>query len=92
VRAAALDLGRCGIRVNGIAPGPIATEALIERVKGRTAAGGPELQVVLREMAAQTSFQRLASAEEVARTALFLASDLSSGITGAIIPVDAGLM
>ena len=35
-RAAAQDLGRFGIRVNAVAPGPIATEALLERVRKRT--------------------------------------------------------
>ena len=36
VRSAALELGRRGIRVNAIAPGPIATEALLERMETRS--------------------------------------------------------
>jgi enoyl-[acyl-carrier-protein] reductase (NADH) len=35
--------------------------------------------------------RRLATAAEVAQAALFLASDLASGITGVLLPVDAGL-
>ncbi len=41
VRSAAIDLGSRGIRVNAIGPGPIATEALLNRMKDRAAAGGP---------------------------------------------------
>ena len=40
--------------------------------------------------AEKAPLQRNISADEVAKTALFLCSDLSSGITGSIIPVDAG--
>jgi enoyl-[acyl-carrier protein] reductase I len=40
--------------------------------------------------AQRAPLRRNIEVEEVAKTALFLCSDLSSGITGAIIPVDAG--
>lgn len=92
VRAAALDLGRYGIRVNGLAPGPIATEALLERVRNRAAAGGPGEKEALAALAGETALGRMATAEEVAKAALFLASDLASGITGRLFPVDAGLL
>lgn len=92
VRAAALDLGRYGIRVNGIGPGPIATDALLTRIRDRASSGGPAEADALGAMASDTALGRMATAEEVARTALFLASDLSSGITGRVFPVDAGLL
>ena len=41
LRAAALDLGRHGIRVNGVAPGPIATDALLQRINARARSGVP---------------------------------------------------
>jgi NAD(P)-dependent dehydrogenase (short-subunit alcohol dehydrogenase family) len=41
LRAAALDLGRYGIRVNALAPGPVATQALLERIEARAAQGEP---------------------------------------------------
>ena len=41
-------------------------------------------------MSEQTALERLASADEVAKAVLFLASDLSSGITGEMLPVNAG--
>ncbi len=91
VRTAALDLGKHGIRVNAIAPGPVATDALRDRLAGREAEGGLTADEALRQAAAGTALGRMVTEEDVARTALFLASDLSSGITGALVPVDAGL-
>jgi NAD(P)-dependent dehydrogenase (short-subunit alcohol dehydrogenase family) len=90
VRAAARDLGRYGIRVNAVAPGPIATEALIERVRKRTLAGPSEAEAFV-ALAQETALGRLATADEVAKATLFLVSDLASGISGEILPVDAGL-
>ena len=92
VRAAALDLGRYGIRVNGLAPGPIATDALMQRIRTRAAQGGASEEDALHALSAETALGRMATAEEVAKTALFLASDLSSGITGRLFPIDAGLL
>jgi NAD(P)-dependent dehydrogenase (short-subunit alcohol dehydrogenase family) len=90
VRAAARDLGRYGIRVNAVAPGPIATEALIERIRKRALSGSTEEQAFA-ALAQETALGRLATADEVAKAALFLASDLASGISGELLPVDAGL-
>lgn len=91
VRAAALDLGPRGIRVNAIGPGPIATAALRARLERRAAAGGAAPDAALRAMAADTALVRIATEDQVADTALFLASDLSSGITGKLLRVDSGL-
>ena len=91
VRSAALDLGRHGVRVNAIGPGPIATEALIERVKRRELERGIPVEEALAAFARQTALGRIATVDEVAAAALFLASDLSSGVTGHLIPVDAGI-
>ena len=44
VRATAQDLGRYGIRVNALGPGPVATEALVERVTARAAEGQPSMK------------------------------------------------
>lgn len=91
VRAVAQDLGRYGIRVNALGPGPIATEALVERVEGRAREGHPDAATVMKTFAAQTPLGRMAMAEDVAGAALYLASDLSAGTTGHLVPVDAGL-
>lgn len=91
VRAAALDLGPRGVRVNAVAPGPVATEALKGRVAARSAAVGQDPEAALAAMAADTALGRLATEEDVARVAYFLASDLSAGVTGTVLPVEAGL-
>ena len=89
VRSVAQDLGRYGIRVNALCPGPIATEALLARLRQRAKGAGPSEEDIMKQYS-QTALGRIATAEEVANAALFLASDLSSGVTGQAIAVDAG--
>jgi NAD(P)-dependent dehydrogenase (short-subunit alcohol dehydrogenase family) len=91
VRAAALDLGPRGIRVNALAPGPIATEALMNRVEARHASGGPSPDEALKALAEESALGRLATQKDVANAAHFLASDASRGMTGVVLPVEAGL-
>jgi enoyl-[acyl-carrier-protein] reductase (NADH) len=45
----------------------------------------------LRELYAETALGRLATEDEVANAAIYLASDLSSGFSGQLFPIDAGL-
>ena len=92
VRSFALDLGRRGIRVNALGPGPIATDALLERMRTRERERGIPVEDALAGARAQTALGRIATIDEVAAAALFLSSDLSSGITGHLLPVDAGLL
>ncbi len=89
VRAAALDLGRRGIRVNAVAPGPIATQALLDRMRRREQAGGPTVDEALAAAAQGTALGRIATAEEVADAVHFLAG--ATGITGHLLPVDGGI-
>ena len=91
MRTAALDLGLHGIRVNAVAPGPVLTDAFRGRLERREAEGGLAVDEALRRSAAATALGRLVTEEDVARAALFLASDLASGLTGVLLPVDAGL-
>jgi NAD(P)-dependent dehydrogenase (short-subunit alcohol dehydrogenase family) len=90
IKSAALDLGRDGIRVNGVAPGPIATKALISRIEKRLAENNGTLDEYLAKIADQTALGRIATEEEVINTIEFLALELSSGITGHLISVDCG--
>lgn len=91
VRSAALDLGPRGIRVNAVAPGPVATEALLARVASREAELGIGAETALSMMAGQTALRRIATVEDVAEATLFLASDMAAGITGQLLPVDCGI-
>ncbi len=92
MRAAALDLGRKGVRVNALAPGPIATDALRERVAARHVAGGPPLDETFAALADETALGRMATEDDVANAALYLASDLSAAVTGKLLPVESGLV
>jgi NAD(P)-dependent dehydrogenase (short-subunit alcohol dehydrogenase family) len=87
VRSLALELGPRGIRVNAIGPGSVATDAYVARLRAREEAGGRTVDEALLEEGLATPLRRLATPEDVARTALFLASDLASGVTGHIVPV-----
>ncbi len=81
VRYLACDLGEKQIRVNAISAGPIATLA---------ASGIANLADMLLNYVAKAPLKRNITADEVADCALFLCSDLSTGITGQVIYVDAG--
>ncbi len=90
VRATARDLGGFAIRVNALAPGPVATAALLRRLEARAAARGLSATEQLRRYA-ETPMGRMATATDVVGAAIFFASTLSAGITGQILAVDAGL-
>ena len=81
VRFLAFDLGPEGIRVNAVSAGPVKTLA---------AAGIPGFRRMLDHVQRTTPLRRSITAEEVANTALFLLTDLSSGVTGETLYVDAG--
>ncbi|MBV8205996.1 MAG: enoyl-ACP reductase [Acidobacteria bacterium] len=81
VRYLSYDLGRQKIRVNAISAGPIKTLA---------ARGVSGLGEMLKTQAERSPLQRNIEVGEVGNAALFLASDLSSGITGETIYVDCG--
>jgi 2-deoxy-D-gluconate 3-dehydrogenase len=87
----ALELGPDGIRVNAVAPGPSLTEGAVEFVE----AGAPEgidVEAQWDAYAARIPLRRLAHPDDVARTTLFLASDLGAYVNGAQIVVDGGLL
>jgi enoyl-[acyl-carrier protein] reductase I len=81
VRYLAADVGKNKIRVNAISAGPVKTLA----ARGISGFGD-----MLKSHAERAPLKRNIDASEVGDTALFLASDLSTGITGEVIYVDAG--
>jgi enoyl-[acyl-carrier protein] reductase I len=81
VRYLAVDLGTSGIRVNAISAGAVNTLA---------ARGVAHFRDLLKITAERAPMRRAIEVEEVGNAALFLASSLSSGITGETMYVDAG--
>ena len=81
VRYLATELGPQGIRVNAISAGPVKTLA---------AAGIAGFRTMLKFSEEAAPLRRLITQEDVGNTALWLASDLGSAVTGETIYVDAG--
>ena len=81
VRYLASDLGPSGVRVNAISAGPIKTLA---------ASGIKGFRGILGFAAEKAPLRRNITLEDVAGAAVFLCSDLSAGMTGEVIHVDAG--
>ena len=86
----ATELGSRGIRVNSVAPSYIYEDVNKGYFDWLAAEAGVTHDDVYAEKAAPTDLKRLASPEEVARAALFLASDLASAVTGQLLTVDCG--
>jgi enoyl-[acyl-carrier protein] reductase I len=81
VRYLANDLGPSGIRVNAISAGP---------VKTLSAKGVRDFNSILTRISDKSPMRRNITGAEVGDAALFLLSDLSSGVTGETMHVDAG--
>ena len=82
-RELAVEFARRGVRVNALCPGPVETPLLLRLFADDPAAAQRRL--------VHLPMGRFARAEEIARAALFLASDESSYVTGAAFVVDGGL-
>lgn len=81
VRYLAWDLGPHGIRVNAISAGPVRT---------LSAAGITGFKAMLHHHAERAPLRRNVQPSEVAHAALYLCSDLGSGVTGEVVHVDGG--
>lgn len=85
----AVHFSRCGIRVNGIAPGFFSTKQNKELLFEKDGSPTPRTGKIL----AATPMGRFGETEELIGTLLFLLNDEASGfITGAVIPVDGGFL
>jgi NAD(P)-dependent dehydrogenase (short-subunit alcohol dehydrogenase family) len=86
-KALARDSARDGVRVNAICPGGVDTPMLAAGAEQ----SGQDTDEFLEMVATHSPNGRIATPEEVAGLALFLASDAASQITGTAIPIDGGL-
>ncbi|KMO32015.1 short-chain dehydrogenase [Methylobacterium variabile] len=85
-RTLGAELAPRGIRINAVSPGPISTP-----FASKMGLSEQELKAFAEGVEGQVPLQRFGEAAEVARAALFLASDDSSYVTGTEVVVDGGL-
>ena len=87
-RSMALDLAPAGIRVNAICPGtvytPLMEPLMLERGQG-------DIELGLARTATKYPIGRIGEPSEIARAALFLASDEAAFVTGSVFTVDGGM-
>ncbi len=86
-----MELAPAGIRVNAVCPGAAMTEGAIALVT----AGAPEGIDVAAQwdgIKDRTPLGRLCDPDDVGRAVVFLASDLAGFVTGALLPVDGGIL
>ena len=88
----ALEVGKYGIRVNCIAPGPVEGERIEWALRQVSKNQGISYEQALANEVARTALGRMIKPEEVAALAVFLASEKSTGITGQTINCSAGLL
>jgi NAD(P)-dependent dehydrogenase (short-subunit alcohol dehydrogenase family) len=86
----ATELGEQGIRVNSVAPGYIWGDTLKGYFVHQAGKNGTTVEQIYNARAANSDLKRLPTEEEVASAIVFLASDLSSGITGQTLDVNCG--
>lgn len=85
VRTWTTDLAPCSIRVNALAPGNIETQILLKTGMSQETVDG-----VFEHIRQQIPLKRHGQSDEIAKPALFLASDDSSYVTGIELTVDGG--
>lgn len=92
-KALAVELATDNIRVNCILPGPVFTEMLKRNttVQAKIAglSGPEEINKIMKQM---IPLRRIATPEDIAFGALYLASDESSYVTGIELPIDGGYL
>ncbi len=90
-RTCAMELGRHGIRVNCIQPGPVEGARIDRVIRARAEAGGISENEMRDRMTSGTHLRSFVTAADIAHQILFLCSDAGCRITGQSLSVDAGL-
>ena len=87
----AVDLASFNIRVNVLAPGPVATPLVDAQIDDQARAHGISREAVIRDvLLAQQPNKRFARVEEIGALTAFLCSENASSITGTSLSVDGG--
>jgi 3-oxoacyl-[acyl-carrier protein] reductase len=80
------------VRINGIAPGRIATDRIARMDEMQASASGSSAEEVRKQMLGRIPLGRYGDPAEVGRVGAFLLSPAASYVTGAIVPIDGGLV
>jgi 3-oxoacyl-[acyl-carrier protein] reductase len=80
------------IRINGIAPGRVATNRIAQIDNARAEAEGVSVEEIARRTVARIPLGRYGDPAEVGRVGAFLLSPAASYVTGAILPIDGGMV
>ena len=89
-KSLALELGAAEIRVIAIAPSAVSTPGVAQRAAAATGAEAERIAALNKRVAEGLALGRVGVPDDIARVALFAASDLAMLMTGCTIPVDAG--
>ena len=84
------ELGPSGIRVNSVVPGWMWAAPVEDYFNRQAAAGGPSVEAQYDAVAGDFPLRRLPTADDVANSVVFLASDQAAAITGQALDVNAG--
>ena len=87
----AREVGQHGIRVNCICPGAVESDMNTATVAAMARRAGQPYEAIEDSIMSNTALRRLVQPADVANAAVFLASDLSSCVTGIALPVSGGL-
>ena len=89
-RTLAMEAGEFGVTVNAIAPGPVSGPRIEGSIRRRAQETGKSEDEIRGWFVAQTAMKRFIDPEEVAATAVYLASDEARNLTGETVSVSAG--
>jgi 2-dehydro-3-deoxy-D-gluconate 5-dehydrogenase len=92
IKNVAIELAPHKIWVNAIAPGGINTPGVAKMQSGNTPTPGVDMAKVLEGFLSQIPMHRMGEPDDIGKVALFLASDMSSYMTGSQIVVDGGYL
>jgi len=92
VKSLATELAPDGILVTNVMPNMVATDRILTLARRDAEKAGVSLETVMKQYASNIPLGRIATPEEYAQMAVFLASERASYLTGISIPIDGGAM